>query len=107
MAAAPSPAPHTTAPAGAPRPRPAPGSSMLARAPLITAADVAFGVSGGDQANPLEGLLDGELTPAIEALEREMIRRAMTEAGGNRTAAARRLGLHRQLLYAKLKRYDL
>jgi two-component system NtrC family response regulator len=36
-----------------------------------------------------------------------MIRRAVAEAGGNRTAAARRLGLHRQLLYAKLKRYGL
>jgi DNA-binding NtrC family response regulator len=82
-------------------------AAMLARATVITAADVAFGVSGGDQANPLDGLLDGELTPAIEALEREMIRRAMTEAGGNRTAAARRLGLHRQLLYAKMKRYDM
>jgi DNA-binding NtrC family response regulator len=82
-------------------------AAMLARATLITAADVAFGVPGGDQANPLNGLLDGELTPAIEALEREMIRRAMTEAGGNRTAAARRLGLHRQLLYAKMKRYDM
>ena len=82
-------------------------AAMLARATLITAADVAFGVPGGDQANPLDGLLDGELTPAIEALEREMIRRAMAEAGGNRTAAARRLGLHRQLLYAKMKRYDM
>jgi DNA-binding NtrC family response regulator len=82
-------------------------AAMLARATVITAADLAFGVPGGDQASPLDGLLDGELTPAIEALEREMIRRAMTEAGGNRTAAARRLGLHRQLLYAKMKRYDM
>jgi DNA-binding NtrC family response regulator len=86
-------------------------AAMLARATVITAADLTFGVPGGvpggDRANSLDGLLDGELAPAIEALEREMIRRAVTEAGGNRTAAARRLGLHRQLLYAKLKRYGL
>ncbi len=82
-------------------------AAMLARAAVITTADLTFGVAGGDQVNSLDGLLDGELAPAIEALEREMIRRAVAEAGGNRTAAARRLGLHRQLLYAKLKRYGL
>ncbi len=82
-------------------------AAMLARATVITAADLTFGVPGGGRANSLDGLLDGELAPAIEALEREMIRRAVAEAGGNRTAAARRLGLHRQLLYAKLKRYGL
>ena len=34
-------------------------------------------------------------------------RRALREAGGNRAEAARRLGIHRQLLYAKARRYGL
>ena len=33
-----------------------------------------------------------------------MIDRALTEAGGNRAEAARRLGIHRQLLHAKITR---
>jgi DNA-binding NtrC family response regulator len=82
-------------------------AATVARAAVITASDLSFGSLGGGATSPLDGLLDGELEPAIEALEREMIRRAMAEAGGNRTAAARRLGLHRQLLYTKLKRYEM
>ena len=36
-----------------------------------------------------------------------MIRRALAAAAGNRAEAARRLGIHRQLLYEKLKRYGI
>jgi DNA-binding NtrC family response regulator len=36
-----------------------------------------------------------------------MIEAALAEAGGNRAEAARRLGINRQLLYTKLKRYGL
>jgi len=36
-----------------------------------------------------------------------MIRRALEEAGGNRTEAAKRLGIHRQLLYAKAEKYGI
>jgi DNA-binding NtrC family response regulator len=32
-----------------------------------------------------------------------MIRRALQACGGNRAEAARRLGIHRQLLYKKLE----
>lgn len=34
-----------------------------------------------------------------------MIRNALAATSGNRTEAARRLGIHRQLLYAKIKEY--
>ncbi|HEV3050014.1 MAG TPA: sigma 54-interacting transcriptional regulator [Longimicrobium sp.] len=37
--------------------------------------------------------------------EHEMIRRALDEAGGNKTTAARRLGMSRSTLWAKLQRY--
>ena len=37
----------------------------------------------------------------------EMIRRALRLSGGNRAQAARSLGIHRQLLHAKLARYGI
>jgi len=33
--------------------------------------------------------------------------RALRESKGNRTDAAKRLGIHRQLLYSKVKKYGL
>ena len=50
--------------------------------------------------------LAGTLPEAIERVEIAMIRRAMAETG-NRTQAAERLGIRRQLLYQKLARYAL
>jgi len=52
-------------------------------------------------------LLSGELGVAVEALERTMIRRALQTCAGNRAEAARRLGIHRQLLYKKLKQLGI
>jgi DNA-binding NtrC family response regulator len=52
-------------------------------------------------------VLDGPLQPALVALERAMIERALLLCGGNRAEAARRLGLHRQQLYRKLAEYGL
>ncbi len=43
----------------------------------------------------------------VDAVERHHIRAALAAAGGNRTEASEMLGLSRQGLYAKLKRYDL
>ncbi|HEX4261624.1 MAG TPA: sigma-54 dependent transcriptional regulator [Acetobacteraceae bacterium] len=48
-----------------------------------------------------------DLPAAVARLEARMIASALHEAGGNRAAAARRLGIHRQLLYAKARRYGL
>ena len=36
-----------------------------------------------------------------------MIIRALRESGGSRTEAARRLGIHRQLLYSKAQKYGI
>ncbi len=44
---------------------------------------------------------------AIAALERELIRRALETSGGNRTEAARRLGINRRLLYSKLEEHNI
>jgi two-component system NtrC family response regulator len=52
-------------------------------------------------------LLDGDLPTAVAKLERAMIRKALEACGGNRAEAARRLNINRQLLYAKMQRYDV
>jgi len=49
----------------------------------------------------------GELPGAIARLEESMIRKALETCGGNRSEAARRLGIHRQLLHAKMRLYGL
>lgn len=76
--------------------------------PTIDADDVACRVSGTatDDARLFE-LFDGELPAAIIAAEKLMIARALVAYRGNRAAAARRLGIHRQLLYSKLRKYGL
>ena len=43
----------------------------------------------------------------VARLEKALIRRALLKSDGNRAGAARLLGIHRQLLYAKMKRYGL
>lgn len=44
---------------------------------------------------------------AIERVERHMIAQALSEAGGNKSEAARRLGVSRRNLLRKIKRYEL
>jgi DNA-binding NtrC family response regulator len=50
---------------------------------------------------------DEDIPTAIERLEKLLIGRALIRSQGNRAEAARVLGIHRQLLYAKLKRFGL
>jgi two-component system NtrC family response regulator len=78
--------------------------AALARSAVIAAADLDF----LGAATPSESdWLAGDLPTAVARLEVAMIRRALDAAGGNRAEAARRLNIHRQLLYEKLRRYGL
>src|SRR5262249_32650103 len=43
----------------------------------------------------------------LNAVERETIERVMRDTGGNKSKAARRLGLSRTQLYVRLRKYDL
>ena len=58
-----------------------------------------------DMDAPGDASLQELLRASIEAIERKGIRAALTRAGGNRTVAADLLGLSRQSLHTKLKRY--
>ena len=44
---------------------------------------------------------------AVARLEERMIRRALDACAGNRSEAARRLNINRQLLYTKMQRYGI
>src|SRR5580658_7692836 len=51
--------------------------------------------------------LEGGWKKCIAALERSMVERAMTVAGGNKSEAAEILGIHRRFLYEKLKEFGM
>ncbi len=79
---------------------------VLVRGAVIDAGDlditVADAVHGRSEISP-----DSDLPAAVAALESEMIRTTLVACGGNRAEAARRLNIHRQLLYTKMQRYGL
>ncbi len=82
-------------------------AATLVRRLVVTAADLAFLDAGPDGTEAQADWLAGTLPDAVARLELEMIRRALAGTGGNRAAAAERLGIRRQLLYQKLARYGL
>jgi two-component system NtrC family response regulator len=82
----------------------------LVRYPVIGASDLEALWEGGSVQStatlPPE-FLAMDLPSATAELERLMVQQAMAHSGGNRAEAARRLGIHRQLLYRKLKQFNL
>jgi two-component system NtrC family response regulator len=82
----------------------------LVRYSVIGASDLEALWEGGDLQStatlPPE-ILTMDLPSATAELERLMLQQAMAHSGGNRAEAARRLGIHRQLLYRKLKQFNL
>jgi len=84
-------------------------ASILVRGDVIDVGDVEFAGSpvGKESAGDANLWLSEDLPTAVGKLEAEMIRRALLACGGNRTEAARRLNINRQLLYTKAQRYGL
>ena len=82
-------------------------ASVLVRSNVIAAADLHFIGERHDAATPLADWPDEHLPSAVAHFEQMLIRRALTKSSGNRAEAARLLGIHRQLLYTKMKRYGL
>jgi DNA-binding NtrC family response regulator len=79
--------------------------AILCRSDTIMATDFEFLDAGArSREEPAD---TSDLPSAVARLERQMIERALRESGGNRTEAAKRLGIHRQLLYAKAQKYGL
>ena len=94
-------------------------SVLLARKPVLTHADIplpnprARFARAADESGPCAvpaltkelGDTSLDLRAALEALERQLIDRALQRAGGNRTEAAALLGLNRTTLVEKLRKY--
>jgi DNA-binding NtrC family response regulator len=79
---------------------------VLVRGDTIEAMDLDIVVP--DRQSPTrDELLEGDLPSALAKLEAAMIRKALAACGGNRTEAARRLNINRQLLYTKIQRYGI
>lgn len=80
-------------------------ASVLSAGPVINEGDIR--IIGNTPVESLDALQDLDLPTAVAQLERKMISKALTEASGNRSEAARKLGIQRQLLYTKIKEYGL
>ena len=80
--------------------------AVMCRSPVVTAGDLEFlcgtRASDDDESETTQGL-----TSALAQLEKRMIAQALDETKGNRAEAARRLGIHRQLLHSKAEKYGL
>ncbi len=84
----------------------------LQRGAVLSAADLDLRADAGAAAAATDAALsaawlDAPLPEAVERLERLMLEHALRQSDGNRSQAARRLGIHRQLLYSKLTQYGL
>ncbi|HEY1609198.1 MAG TPA: sigma-54 dependent transcriptional regulator, partial [Paraburkholderia sp.] len=82
-------------------------AAVMVRGEYIHATDLAFLEQDRPAADPVLDWPDEDLPSALARLEEMLIRRALKHSGNNRTDAARRLNVNRQLLYAKLKRYGI
>jgi transcriptional regulator PpsR len=76
--------------------------SNVSRSRAPEAADRSVSIEAFDNRT-----LEAIVRMSTEVIERKAIFRALELCNGNRTAAARRLGLSRQSLHAKLKKYGL
>jgi len=83
---------------------------VLSRGQVITSRELPF---GDHEADGEEG--HGEDLPtersffkkSVAQFEKDLIMKALRDAGGNRSKAAEMLGIYRRLLYAKIKEYGL
>jgi DNA-binding NtrC family response regulator len=80
--------------------------AVMCRSAIVAASDLDFLASPAPDADE-NGGDDGHLSSAVERLERRLIAEALKESKGNRAGAARRLGIHRQLLHTKIEKYGL
>ena len=76
---------------------------VLARGEVIDAGDLDMMLTAANSM-PHDGL---DLPTAVARLEEAMIRKTLAACDGNRAEAARRLNIHRQLLYTKMQRFGL
>lgn len=80
---------------------------LTASGPQVTVSDLPDAVSGRQTARRAMGSAGPVPLLTLDELTRQTLVRALDRHGGNKTAAARALGLHRPTFYGKLRRYGL
>jgi len=84
-------------------------AALLCGGEVIDVPNLPEPVRGGGGTHPraVEEEDRGTLREAIAAVEKRMIARALERAGGNRSEAARQLGIARPQLYAKMEEHGI
>lgn len=81
-------------------------AAVLVRGSSVTSADLDFLANSSSEATQIDWP-DEDLPSAVARLEELLIRRALAQSAGNRSEAAKKLNINRQLLYTKMRRYQL
>ena len=77
---------------------------VLARGERLTLRDVPAAIRGGADLTKISVVRTGM---TVEEAERQLIVQALKEVEGNRTLAAKKVGMSRRTLHRKLKKYNL
>jgi DNA-binding NtrC family response regulator len=86
---------------------------ILARGSVITPAHIVFTGAPDKRGGSLDGeiaekvAMGMSLRDIVAETEKKAIEAALDQAGGNRSQAAKQLGIYRRLLYAKIKEHQL
>jgi two-component system response regulator AtoC len=86
---------------------------ILARESVITPQHIVFTGAPGKHGNAIDEDIQEKVAAGVKLkdivaeVERQAIEAALKQADGNRSQAAKQLGIYRRLLYAKIKEYDL
>ncbi|MCE5333487.1 MAG: sigma-54 dependent transcriptional regulator [Desulfobacteraceae bacterium] len=78
---------------------------ILLQGEYVSEKELPLAIQGPDCACPEDEPFDGAQIGTLEDMERAMISRIMKEVSGNKSEAARRLGITRRTLKLKLKRF--
>ena len=73
----------------------------LSNSDVITVADLPPELKDGREIEVREGII------SVREAEKELIQRALAETNGNKTKAAKLLGIGRKTLYMKMKKYNI
>jgi two-component system response regulator AtoC len=79
---------------------------VLTRADRLTLRDIPATVRGGADLSKVSVVRPGS-TMTVEEAERQLVVQALSDCDGNRTTAAKKIGMSRRTLHRKLKKYGL
>ncbi|MRR09318.1 Fis family transcriptional regulator, partial [bacterium] len=80
---------------------------VLAAGPLIEPAHLPPEVTGQGMRQPRQGTAQAENSGSLKTNERQAIINALQQSGGNKSQAAKALGIHYTTLYRKMKHFGL